>query len=141
MHVLGVPRLLWSEWRKHIYKSTELIIEITAGCREILPIDMHETLMLVIYFPVTNRCIWELQKTNILVGMGRYMRSVFKANYRLGGCVLSKNSSKHVEWIPCRLVSCASCYHTAPTLPLPVNKPLGDESMYYKMRKEDENKF
>ena len=25
-HVLGVPRLLWSEWRRHIYKSADLII-------------------------------------------------------------------------------------------------------------------
>ena len=65
MHVLGVPRLLWSKWRKHIYKSADLIIEIPSGC----------------------------------------------------------------------------CYHAAPTLTFPVNKLLGDESMYYKRRKEDENRF
>ena len=55
-HVLGVPRLLWSEWRRHIYKSVDLIIEIHAECGEIWPREMHETLMLVICFPFLNRC-------------------------------------------------------------------------------------
>ena len=31
-YVLGVPRLLWSEWRRYIYKSADLIIEINARC-------------------------------------------------------------------------------------------------------------
>ena len=34
-HMLGVPRMLSSEWRRHIYKSADLIIEIPAGCGEI----------------------------------------------------------------------------------------------------------
>ena len=40
-HVLGVPRLLWSKWRRHIYKSADLIIEIPAGCGDIWPREMH----------------------------------------------------------------------------------------------------
>ena len=55
-HMLGVTRLLWSEWRRHIYKSTDLIIEIPLGCGEIWPIDIHKTIMLVIYLPYLNRC-------------------------------------------------------------------------------------
>ena len=69
--MLGVPRILWSEWRRHIYKSEDLIIEIPAVCGEIFPREMHETLMLVIYFPVINRFPWDLCKTKLLVGMGR----------------------------------------------------------------------
>ena len=56
VHVLGFPRLLWSDWRRHIYKSADLIIETPVVCGDILPIEMHETLMLVIYFPYLNRC-------------------------------------------------------------------------------------
>ena len=89
-HVLGVLRLLRSKWRRHIYKSEDLIIDIPAGCGEICPREMHETLILVIHFPYLNRCPWGLRNTNILVGMYRYLQSLFKANYRMGGCVLSQ---------------------------------------------------
>ena len=59
-HVLGVLRLLWSEWRRHKYKSMDLIIEINSGCGEI---------WLAIYFPYLNRCPWERCKTKLLVGL------------------------------------------------------------------------
>ena len=90
VNVLGVLRLLWSKWRRNIFKSADLIIEIPAGCGEIRPRDMHETLMLVIYFPYLNMYPWELWKIKLLVGMVRYRRSVFKMDYCLGGCVLSQ---------------------------------------------------
>ena len=51
---------------------------------------MHETTMLVIYFPYINRCPWELRKTELLAGLGRYLQSVLKTDYHLGGCVLSQ---------------------------------------------------
>ena len=72
-HVLRVTRILWSKCRMHAYKSVELIIETTVRCGYICPREMHETLMLVIYFPYLNRCPWELWKTKILVGMGWYL--------------------------------------------------------------------
>ena len=56
-----------------MYKTAELIIDIPAGCGEICPREMHETLILVIYLPYLNRCPWELWKTKILVGMGWYL--------------------------------------------------------------------
>ena len=31
-HMLGGPILLWSECRRHIYTSADLITEITVGC-------------------------------------------------------------------------------------------------------------
>ena len=65
--MLGVPILLWRNWRRHIYKSADLIVEIPAGCVEIWPVEMHETLMFFIYFPHINRFPWELRKTNLLV--------------------------------------------------------------------------
>ena len=85
-HVWIVPILLWREWRRHIYKSVGLIIEIPAGCGDKCPREMHKKLIIVIYFHYLNRCPWDL-----LVGMGRYLWSVFGADYLLGGCVLSQN--------------------------------------------------
>ena len=55
VHILGFLRLLCSEWRRNIQKYADLIIEIPAGCGDILPREMHETLMIVIYFPDINR--------------------------------------------------------------------------------------
>ena len=71
--VSGVQRLLWIKWRMHIYKYVDLIIEIPAGCVKIWPREMHETLILVIYFHYLNRCPWDLINTNSLVVMGWYM--------------------------------------------------------------------
>ena len=118
-HVLGVPRLLWSEWRIHIYKSADLIIDIPAGYGEIWPIDMHETLMIVICFPYLNRSPWELRKTKLFVGMGRYLKSVFKTSYRLGGCILSQlcKKTRGMGTLPFGLLRKLLSLGVIPTLP------------------------
>ena len=124
-----------------MYNPAELIIDIPTGCGEVWPREMHETLILVIYLPYLNMCPWELRKTNLLVGMGRYQKILFKENYYLGGCAFHNFARKRVEWTPCRLVSCKIFYHAAPTLPFTVNKPLRDKYMYYKIRKDDYNMY
>ena len=117
--MLGVPRLLWRKWKRHIYKSAEVIIEIPAGCREIWPREVHETLMLVIYFPYLNSFTWELQKAKLLVGMGRYMQIVFKADYRLGGCVLSQlcKQTQGMDTLPFGQLHKLLSHGAKPTLP------------------------
>ena len=49
-HVIIVPRLLWNEWQRHMHKSEGLILYIPAGSGYIWPQEMHETVILAIYF-------------------------------------------------------------------------------------------
>ena len=45
------------------------------------------------------------------------------------------------RWIPCRFTSCTECYRASAVLKFPMNRALGDESIYYKRCNEDEFKF
>ena len=88
-HVVVVPRLMWVEWRKQIFKSADLIFDVPAGC-EIWEASMHEPLIFALYFPYLSRSPWELRKSPLLVALERRLRQVFKTDYRLGGCLLSQ---------------------------------------------------
>ena len=102
-HVVIVPRLMWVEWRKQIFKSADLIFDLPAGC-EIWEKDMHETLIFALYFPYLSRAPWELRKSPLLVALERRLRQVFKTDYRLGGCLLSQfcRFSRGLESMPVR---------------------------------------
>ena len=102
-HVVVVPRLLWVEWRKQIFKSADLIFDVPAGC-QIWEADMHEPLIFAVYFPYLSRCPWELRKSPLLVALERRLRQVFKADYRLGGNLLSQfcRLSRRMDSMPLR---------------------------------------
>ena len=88
--IFVVPRLLWNEWRRNMHKLVDLILDITTGSGYIWPQEMHETLILVIYFSYLNRFPWELRRKNLMVGVGRHMRGVLKKDHNVEGNILSQ---------------------------------------------------
>ena len=88
-HVLIGPRLLWNEWQRHMHKLAGIILNIATGSGYIWPQEMHETQILAIYFTFINRFPWQLQRTNLLVGMCRHLRGVLKNDHSLGGDIMS----------------------------------------------------
>ena len=56
-----------------MHKLVDLILDIPSGSGYIWPHKMHETLILAIYFRYFNRFPWELQRKELLVGVGRHM--------------------------------------------------------------------
>ena len=50
-------------------------------------------------------------------------------------------SSSRGNWTPCHFCVCAKCYEAPGDLPFPVNRAFNDESVYFKRRKEDVNKY
>ncbi len=92
LHVFVCPRLLYDEWRRHLYKSADLILFLPAGESESWPEKMHETLIIGIFFPYLSRCPWELKKTRLLVGVEKQVSRLFKTNPAAGWNLLSEFS-------------------------------------------------
>ena len=88
-HIFVCPRLLWSEWRRHLYKSADLIFTIPAGS-VVWPHDMHESLIVAVYFPYLHRAPWELRGTDLLVELAGTLQRVLKKSSISGGDILSK---------------------------------------------------
>ena len=43
--------------------------------------------------------------------------------------------------MPCHSASCTSCSRADPGLVFPLNRMIGDKSMYYRRRREDESRY
>ena len=136
-HVIIVPRLLWKKWQRHMHKLGVLILDIPTISGYVWPHEMHETLILIIYFPYLNRFLWQPRKKHLMVVVRRHLQGVIKKDRSLGGDVLSQLFHKRGEWMPLRSAICSSCYCVDPGLVFPLNKPLGDESMYYRRIRQD----
>jgi hypothetical protein len=78
MHVFVCLRLMFDEFRRNFYKSADLVLTIEAGICDWWPAEMHESLIIGIFFPYLSRCPWELRKTQLMVGMEWKMRQMFK---------------------------------------------------------------
>ncbi len=88
-HVVIVPRLNTPEFRKQLYKSSDCMFELPAG-HSLWPKDMHEPLLIALYFPYLNRCPWELRKTRLMVDVGRKMQRLLKTDEGAGRDLLSE---------------------------------------------------
>ena len=88
-HVFVVPRLMWVEWRKHLFKSADLMFDLPVGS-DVWPAEMHETLMFAVYFPYLPRYPWELRKSPLLVDVDRRVRVLLKEDVSLAGNFLSQ---------------------------------------------------
>ena len=62
-----------------MHKLTDLILDIPAGSGYIWPQEIHETIILAVYFPYLNRFMWEPWRKKLLVGVGRHLRGVLKS--------------------------------------------------------------
>ncbi len=89
-HVFVCPRLLYDEWRRHLYKSADLIVFLPAGKCDCWSADMHETLVLAFFFPYLPRDPWELRKSRLMVGLERKLCRLFKSRPSDGWDLLSE---------------------------------------------------
>ncbi len=89
-HVFVCPRLLYDEWRRHLYKSADMIIFLPAGKCDSWSADMHETLVLAFFFPYLPRDPWEFRKSRLMVGLEKQMCRLFKNDPADGWNLLSE---------------------------------------------------
>ena len=69
-HMMIIPRLLTSKWRKQLGKTTDLMFEIKAGS-SLWGIDQHEPLICCLYFPLSSSFPWRHRNREDMAGLGR----------------------------------------------------------------------
>ena len=89
-HVFVVPKLMAPEWRRQLFRVSDLYIELPFG-NEFWPKQkQHEPLILAITFPFLSHRPWQLKRTGAFLGMGGVLRKLFKADQITPGIVLRK---------------------------------------------------
>ena len=88
-HVVIVPRLMSAEWKKQLFRVSDLFIE--------LPFDdiwekeiQHEPLIFAVVFPFLSHRPWQLKRSPAFLGMGNVLRSLWKEDNVSSGPLLRK---------------------------------------------------
>ena len=76
-HIFVCPRLLYPLWQRSLFRSADLIFEIPAG-HPAWPANMHEPLILAIYFPFISHRPWQLRRSPCLLDVEGYVQRLFK---------------------------------------------------------------
>ena len=86
-HLFICPRLLYPLWQRSLFRSADLILEIPAG-HPAWPANMHEPLILAIYFPFISHRPWQLKRSPCLLDVEGYLQRMFKTGEGTEGPVL-----------------------------------------------------
>ena len=88
-HVVIIPRLMSAEWKKQLFRVSDLFIE--------LPFDEfwkknvhHEPLIFAVVFPFLSHRPWQLKRSPAFLGLGNVLRSLWKEDSISTGTVLRK---------------------------------------------------
>ena len=78
-HVVVIPRLFTTEWRKQLHKAADLVLTLPAG-HPAWPTEMHEPLTIDILFPYISHRPWQLRRTPKLMEMGNTLQKVWESS-------------------------------------------------------------
>ena len=97
-HVVVIPRLFTTEWRKQLHKAANVVLTLPAG-HSAWPEDMYEPLTIAILFPFISHRPWQLRRTPKLVELGNTLQGVWKSNPESEGPLLRElwNFQRTVE--------------------------------------------
>ena len=88
-HIFICPRLLTPYWRSHLHRSADLILEIPAG-GEYWPIEMHEPLILALFFPRLQHRPWQLRQSPSIMELGDRLQRMWRLGDYSQGPILRK---------------------------------------------------
>jgi hypothetical protein len=80
MHVMVIPRLFTSLWRKQLYKVADVVFEIPAGTLSEWKKDQHEPLTVAIVFPFLKHRPWQAKGSPRFLALARELRLLWKTN-------------------------------------------------------------
>ena len=89
LHIVIVPRLFTSRWRKQLGKVADLLVTIPFN-DSFWPKSQHEPLILAIVFLFHSTKPWKLRGTTLLVDCEGELQEVWEKNISLGGDILRK---------------------------------------------------
>ena len=76
-HVILVPRLFTSQWRKLLHRVADVVVELPAGARACWPESMHEPLVLGLIFSLLPIPPWTLQNHRCVLDLAGQLREVW----------------------------------------------------------------
>jgi|TARA_B110000902_G_scaffold201906_1_gene229304 hypothetical protein len=80
---------MYPYWQRHLFRAADLIIEIPAG-QSYWSSEMHEPLILALFFPYVSCKPWELKRCPKFVEVERVLRGMLKANSGTEGSFLQQ---------------------------------------------------
>ena len=86
-HVVVIPRLCSTEWRKQLHKAADVILSLPVG-HPAWPSDMHEPLTLAILFPYLSHRPWELRRSPRVMELANAVRKVWESDVLSEGPIL-----------------------------------------------------
>ena len=76
-HIFVVPRLFATEWRKQLYRVSDVVLELPF-IDNVWPSNFHEPLVVGFCFPFLSCKPWQLRGTPAFLGLGRYLCRLWK---------------------------------------------------------------
>ena len=89
-HVFIVPKIMSPEWQRQLFRVSDLYIELPFVKNVWDKTQHHEPLIFAVIFPFLSHRPWQLKRTGAFLGMGRLLRSMFKADKIPPGSILRK---------------------------------------------------
>ena len=89
-HIMIVPKQMSPEWRRQLFRVSDLCIELPFDDRAWNKVKHHEPLIFAVVFPFLSHRPWQLKRTGAFLGMGRVLRGLFKNDQISAGVVLRK---------------------------------------------------
>ena len=83
LHVVILPRLMTSRWRKQLLKVTDLFVEIPFN-DEVWPCLNFEPLILAIVLLFTSRPSWKVRSTTFVHKCARDLQTLWKEDFEMG---------------------------------------------------------
>ena len=104
-HVVIVPRLMSMEWKRQLFKVSDLFVELpfdSVWTKQ----DQHEPLTLAVVFPFLNHRPWQLKRSQAFLGMGNVLRRLWKEDQSSPWPLLRKffEQSRKLEHLQERVV-------------------------------------
>ena len=86
-HVFIVPRLMEPHWRRHLYRSADVVLTLPAG-HPAWPSEMHEPLIIALFYPFLSYRPWQVRKAPVIVALAEQLQRVWKTDGGSEGPVL-----------------------------------------------------
>ena len=104
-HVVFIPRLMSAWWMRMLRKATDVSFVIPVGT-PVWGKDMHEPLILAVYFPLRKNAPWRIRGTEEAERLERSVREVWKDDFGGAGPLLCKflGDSRRLAAVPQHLL-------------------------------------
>jgi len=89
-HVLLIPRIYTSRWRKQLHRAADLVFELPFVKDVWTQEEMHEPLTIAFFFPYLSFKPWQLKRSFAFLGLGRTVRNLWAETALSTGFVLQQ---------------------------------------------------